>query len=71
MKKIPALAVSTALIVAACSAGTAPGNAAPADSARIDTTGDHPAKPLTDVFVASENLLTVLNDVTGTYAALA
>ncbi|PZQ24680.1 MAG: dehydrogenase [Sphingopyxis macrogoltabida] len=48
MKKIPALAVSTALIVAACSAGTAPGNAAPADSARIDTTGDHPAKPLTD-----------------------
>jgi len=45
MKKIPAIALSTAMIVAACSAGTT-SSAAPADTAKLDATGEQPATPL-------------------------
>ena len=47
MKKISAAALSAAMIVAACSAGTT-GNAAPADSAGLDASGAQPATPLAD-----------------------
>ncbi len=46
MRKIPTLALSTAMIVAACSSGTASSTAAPADTARLDASGDQPATPL-------------------------
>lgn len=47
MKKLSTLALSTAMIVAACSGG-ATGNAAPADTAGLDASGDQPATPLAD-----------------------
>ena len=37
---------------------------------RVGTADAGAAKPLTDVFVASENLLTVMDRVTGLYASL-
>ncbi len=46
MQKIPALALSAALAVAACSTGT-PSNAA-TDSAALDTSGAQPATALAD-----------------------
>ena len=45
MKNISAVALSAAMIVAACSAGTT-SNAAPADGAALDASGDQPATPL-------------------------
>ncbi len=47
MKTFPALALSAAMIVAACSGGTA-SNAAPADTASLDASGAQPATPLAD-----------------------
>ena len=55
MMKIPAIALSTAMIVAACSAGTA-SNAAPADTAKLDTTGDHPATPVAEAPFAVQEI---------------
>lgn len=46
MKKLPALALSAAMIVAACSAGTTSSNAAPADTAKLDASGAQPATPV-------------------------
>lgn len=46
MTKIPALALSAAMVVAACSAGTTSSNAAPADTAKLDASGAHPAAPV-------------------------
>lgn len=48
MNKIPALALSAAMAVAACSGGATTGNAAPADASRLDSSGEHPAAPLAD-----------------------
>lgn len=45
MRKIPTLALSTAMIVAACSAGS-PSGAAPTDGAGLDASGAQPAAPL-------------------------
>ena len=45
MKRLPAITVSAAMIVAACSAGTT-SNAAPVDTAKLDTSGDQLASPL-------------------------
>lgn len=47
MKTPSALALSAAMIIAACSAGTT-SSAAPADTAKLDATGDQPATPLAD-----------------------
>ena len=47
MKKISLAALSAAMIVAACSAGTTT-KAAPADSASLDASGAQPATPLAD-----------------------
>lgn len=47
MKKISPAALSAAMIVAACSAGTT-SNAAPADSASLDASGAQPATPLAE-----------------------
>ncbi|PKQ00225.1 MAG: dehydrogenase [Alphaproteobacteria bacterium HGW-Alphaproteobacteria-13] len=46
MTKIPALALSAAVIVAACSANPSNGQSAPADTARLDASGEQPAAPL-------------------------
>lgn len=46
MKKLPPLAFGAALVVAACSAGSSPSEAA--DTATLDASGDHPATPLAD-----------------------
>lgn len=48
MTNIPALALSAAMIVAACSAGPSSGQSAPADTVRLDASGEHPATPLAD-----------------------
>lgn len=45
MMKIPAIALSAAMIVAACSAGSTT-KAAPVDAAKLDASGDQPAAPL-------------------------
>lgn len=55
MKKIPAIALSTAMIVAACSAGTT-SNAAPSDTARLDAGGEQPATPLADAPFAVQEI---------------
>jgi glucose/arabinose dehydrogenase len=55
MKKVPAIALSAAMIVAACSAGTT-SNAAPADTAKIDATGEQPATPLADAPFAVQEI---------------
>src|SRR3546814_19029259 len=47
MKNLPPLALIAALAVAACSAPAAT-EAAPADTAKLDGSGDHPATPLAD-----------------------
>ncbi|GAA0863533.1 PQQ-dependent sugar dehydrogenase [Sphingopyxis soli] len=47
MKKVSAAALSAAMIVAACSAGTT-SNAAPAGGASLDASGAQPATPLAD-----------------------
>ncbi|WP_411340726.1 PQQ-dependent sugar dehydrogenase [Sphingopyxis sp. J-6] len=47
MKHVPTLAFA-ALVIAACSAGTAPSEAAPADTAKLDASGDQPATPVAD-----------------------
>ncbi len=55
MTKLPPLALSPALIAAACSASPTAGNAAPGDTAAIDASGAHPATPLADApFTAQE-----------------
>ena len=46
MNKLPALALSAAMIVAACSAGTTSSSAAPADTAKLDASGAQPATPV-------------------------
>ena len=48
MTKIPALALSAAMIVAACSSAPSNGQSAPADTARLDASGEQPATPLAD-----------------------
>src|SRR3546814_13609173 len=54
MKNLPPLALIAALAVAACSAPAAT-EAAPADTAKLDGSGDHPATPLADApFTAPE-----------------
>ncbi|UKK83866.1 PQQ-dependent sugar dehydrogenase [Sphingopyxis sp. BSN-002] len=55
MKKIPAIALSTAMIVAACSAGTT-SNAAPADTAKLDAGGEQPATPLANAPFAVQEI---------------
>ena len=47
MKIVSSLALSAAMIVAACTGG-ATSSAAPADTATLDASGDHPATPLAD-----------------------
>lgn len=74
MKKLPALALSAAMVVAACSAGTAT-SAAPADTAKLDASGEQPATPLADApftvqEVASFNEPWAMTFVPGTRAAL-
>lgn len=56
MTKIPALALSAAMIVAACSAAPSNGQSAPADTARLDASGDQPASPLADAPFAVEEI---------------
>jgi len=46
-KHVPT-ALAAALVIAACSAGTAPSEAAPADTAKLDASGDQPATPVAD-----------------------
>ncbi|NIJ38190.1 glucose/arabinose dehydrogenase [Sphingopyxis panaciterrae] len=48
MKHAPSLTLAAALVIAACSAGTAPSEAASADTAKLDASGDQPATPLAD-----------------------
>ena len=48
MKKLPHLALISALAVAACSAAPASTEAAPADIAKLDASGAQPATPLAD-----------------------
>lgn len=55
MKKIPAIALSTAMIVAACSAGTT-SNAAPADTAKLDAGGEQPATALANAPFAVQEI---------------
>lgn len=74
MQKLPAFALSAAMVVAACSAGTA-SNAAPADTAALDASGAQPATPLADApftveAVASFNEPWAMAFIPGTKAAL-
>lgn len=48
MKNVPLLTLAAAMAVAACSAGSAPSQAAPGDSAALDASGAQPATPLAD-----------------------
>ena len=74
MKNLPPLALIAALAVAAC---TAPGasEAAPADTAKLDASGAHPATPLAEApftvqEIASFNEPWAMTFVPGTRAAL-
>jgi glucose/arabinose dehydrogenase len=74
MKNLPPLALIAALAVAACSAPAAT-EAAPADTAKLDGSGDHPATPLADApftvqEVADFNEPWAMTFVPGTRAAL-
>lgn len=74
MKTTPSLALIAALAVAACSAPAAT-EAAPADTAKLDASGAHPATPLADApftvkEVASFNEPWAMTFVPGTRAAL-
>ena len=74
MTKFPPLALIAALAVAACSAPAAT-EAAPADTAKLDASGDHPATPLADApftvkEIASFNEPWAMTFIPGTRAAL-
>jgi glucose/arabinose dehydrogenase len=74
MKNLPPLALIAALAVAACSAPAAT-EAAPADTAKLDASGDHPATPLADApftvqEIADFNEPWAMTFIPGTRAAL-
>ena len=74
MKNMPSLALIAALAVAACSAPGA-SEAAPADIAKLDASGDHPATPLADApftvqEIADFNEPWAMTFIPGTRAAL-
>ena len=63
MPKFPLCAPIIALAVAACSAPAAT-EAAPADTAKLDASGDHPATPLADApFTVQSEVLGSLTDL--------
>jgi len=75
MKNLPHIALIAALGVAACSAAPASTEAAPADTAKLDASGEQPATPLADApftvkDVASFNEPWAMTFVPGTRAAL-
>lgn len=75
MKNLPHLALVVALAVAACSAAPTSTEAAPADAAKLDTSGAQPSKPLGDApftiqEVAGFNEPWAMAFVPGTAAAL-
>lgn len=74
MKNLPPFAMIAALAVAACSAPSTT-EAAPADTAKLDASGDHPAAPLADApftvqEIASFDEPWAMTFVPGTRAAL-
>jgi aldose sugar dehydrogenase len=74
MKNLPPFAMIAALAVAACSAPSTT-EAAPADTAKLDASGDHPATPLADAPFTVQEIASVdepwaMTFVPGTRAAL-